>query len=501
MGQSDNLIIVLGLCLLGYWSYCLVWGFKGFRSSKTAQDYFIAGRDLSFWVFVLAVTATSFSGWTFMSHPGVIFQNGLQSAYASFYAIMIPFTGVLFLKRQWMLGKWKGYITPGDMFYDYFRISAIKPLVALVAVLFSVIYISIQLQASGYLFEVLVGWPMWKGMLVLSIVLGFYVILGGLRAVASVDTMQGVLLVFGMVVLGLFVLGKVGNLPQGIIELLEFDYIRITDNQYSHYAAVPTTLFEKEPPGGQWTAIFILTFMFAMMGIQASPAFTMWAFSSESPKPFGVQQVFASSLVVGGIMFTFTVIQGLGAHLLGADGDLNTYADLSAWKALFKEPIIQSDTLIPELISLMKQPLLTSLLAICALAAMQSTAASYITTTSAILTRDVFKRSTEQHRPVVWGRLFAIVIVTLSIVIAWNVRSNNLASLGGLAVAYGLQMVPALVAICWWPWLTGTGVAVGLVTGILAVTLTDALGGTFRGANIRSLSIPQVGAFYSTLPW
>jgi len=45
--------------------------------------------------------------------------------------------------HQWMvdglLGKWKGYITPGDMFYDYFQVRAIKPLVALVAVLFSVI--------------------------------------------------------------------------------------------------------------------------------------------------------------------------------------------------------------------------------------------------------------------------------------------------------------------------------------------------------------------------
>jgi len=40
-------------------------------------------------------------------------------------------------------------------------------------------------------------------------------------------------------------------------------------------------------------------------------------------------------------------------------------------------------------------------------------------------------------------------------------------------------MVPALVAICWWPWLTGTDVAVSLLAGILAVTLTDALGGYF----------------------
>ena len=40
-----------------------------------------------------------------MGHPGLIYRDGFPYAYASFYAITIPFTGVLFLKRQWMLGK------------------------------------------------------------------------------------------------------------------------------------------------------------------------------------------------------------------------------------------------------------------------------------------------------------------------------------------------------------------------------------------------------------
>ncbi|HEY5647967.1 MAG TPA: sodium:solute symporter family protein, partial [Nitrospiria bacterium] len=48
--------------------------------------------------------------------------------------------------------------------------------------------------------------------------------------------------------------------------------------------------------------------------------------------------------------------------------------------------------------------------------------------------------------------------------------------LGGLAVAYGLQMWPALIAVCWWPWLTRQGVISGLIAGLVAVTLTETLG-------------------------
>ena len=104
-----------------YWAYCIFWGVRSAMAAKTASDYFLAGRKLSIWVFVLAATATSFSGWTFMGHPGLIYRDGFQYAYASFYAITIPFTGVMFLKRQWMLGKRFGYVTPGEMLADYFQ--------------------------------------------------------------------------------------------------------------------------------------------------------------------------------------------------------------------------------------------------------------------------------------------------------------------------------------------------------------------------------------------
>ena len=122
-----------------YWTYCLYWGFKGAKSSKTSADYFLAGRSIGIWVFVLAATATSFSGWTFIGHPGKIFTDGLPYAFASFYALTIPFTGVLFLRRQWVLGKAYKYITPGEMYSDYYGGDTIRMLTVLVAFLFSFI--------------------------------------------------------------------------------------------------------------------------------------------------------------------------------------------------------------------------------------------------------------------------------------------------------------------------------------------------------------------------
>ena len=178
-------VLWLWVLVVLYWAYCIYWGIRCMRMSKTAGDYMIAGRSLPIWVYVLAATATSFSGWTFVGHPGLLYTSGFQYAYASFYAITIPLTGLLFLKRQWLLGKRFGYVTPGEMFGDYFRSNAIRVLIVIVAFIFSVPYLGIQLRASGFLFHVLTNEAVGinAGMILLSAVVILYVASGGLRAV------------------------------------------------------------------------------------------------------------------------------------------------------------------------------------------------------------------------------------------------------------------------------------------------------------------------------
>ena len=124
-----------------------------------------------------------------MGHPGKILTDGLPYAFASFYALTIPFTGVLFLRRQWILGRAFKYITPGEMYSDYYGGNAMRVLTVLVAFLFSVPYLGIQLRASGALFNVLTDGMISVnlGMLLLSAVVVIYVASGGLRSVAYVD--------------------------------------------------------------------------------------------------------------------------------------------------------------------------------------------------------------------------------------------------------------------------------------------------------------------------
>ena len=487
-----------------YWSYCIFWGIKGAITSKTSEDYFVAGRSIGTWVFVLAATATSFSGWTFVGHPGKILTDGLPYAFASFYALTIPFTGVLFLRRQWVLGRVYNYVTPGEMYSDYYGGNSMRALTVLVAFLFSVPYLGIQLRASGALFNVLTDGLISTnlGMILLSAVVVIYVASGGLKSVAYVDCAQAILLALGIIVLGVITIKWIGGwnlFTEGIGVLVKNDLIsgnRLTLQGFSSRVAMPGSIqivsSGSNAVGGVWTGMMCMTYMFALMGIQSSPAFSMWAYANKTSKPFRWQQVVASSIVIGIILFTFTIIQGMGADVLVLNGIFETISD---------------STLVPKLINLMSEsaPWLVGLLAVCALAAMQSTGSAYMSTFSAMITRDIYKNyineEVTEDRQKFIGRLFVVVVAVAALVVA-IVSTDALVMLGGLAVAYGFQMYPALFGNLYCKWISKSGVTMGLIAGLLAVTLTDKMSSIFSlpwGAYPLTIHSAGWGIFFNII--
>jgi Na+/proline symporter len=342
-------------------------------------------------------------------------------------------------------------------------------------------------------------------MWMLSIVVIIYVASGGLRAVAYVDTLQCLLLAFGIAVIGIITLNAVGGwaaLQDGIAKLTSPEIIpalgtaidtKRTPDGFSHYTAIPGVIqFVKNGPsaaGGAWTGIMCLTYMFALMGIQSAPAFSMWSFSNKNPRPFAPQQVWASSAGIGFILTIFTAIQGLGGHLIGADA--------GALKAGIAKDVLniggnimtmpgKQGMIVPALIHLMADtaPWLVGLLAVCALAAMQSTGAAYMSTAGGMLTRDLYKRylnpEASHTTQKLFGRIGVVIICGLALLVA-TTSHDALVLLGGLAVAYGFQMWPALIGICYVPFFTRQGVTIGLILGLVAVTLTESIGQSWFG--------------------
>jgi Na+/proline symporter len=254
--------------------------------------------------------------------------------------------------------------------------------------------------------------------------------------------------------------------------------INLTPAGYSNMVAVPGVIqfvpSQATAVGGTWTGFMVLTYMFALMGIHASPAFSMWAFANKNPRPFPLQQVWASTLGIGFALFIFTTMQAMGGWVLalfrpeGASETILPLANLVGGKQA---------NLVPYLIHLMidTAAFAVGLLAICALAAMQSTGAAYMSTASGMLTRDIVKRylkkdmtETEQTH---WGRITVLIVVGSALIFA-SIVPGAIVMLGAFATSYGFMMYPALIATLYWPWLTRQGVVTGLICGMIAVFLT-----------------------------
>jgi SSS family solute:Na+ symporter len=442
-----------------YIIYCFYWGLKGYFTEKTSSGYSIAGRSIPFFAFLLAATAASFSGWTFIGHPGLIWRDGLAYAFASFYVLTIPITGTFFNKRVWILGKRYGFITPGDMYAYYFNSEPIRFLVVLTAVLYSLFYSAVQLMASAALFHVIAGVPVAFGAIFMGFIVWFYVCTGGLKASTWVGVIQFVLLVGGIVLLGFYVVTgpEFGGWTKFSASVAALD---------AKLLEVPRVInFGLGGAKGEiaWTAVMVLTYMFALMGIQSSPAFTMWTFGIKSPKPLAWQQAFMSTFVVGFALFFFTAFQGMGAKVLEIAGN-------PAFQGL------NQATIVPTLMKEFLPPFVLGIVFLGAIAAIHSTAAPYIGTGGSILLRDIYWRYIRKqeagHAEQIWVNRILATLLTIGALAIGLTSTAALVILGALATAFGFVMYVLLLGVIWGFRFPSIGAVLGVLGGMVAVFLT-----------------------------
>lgn len=448
----ESKVVWVWAMLVLYIGYCFWWGIRGFFTEKTQAGYAIAGRSIPFAAFLMAATAASFSGWTFVGHPGLIWKAGLVYAFASFYVLTIPITGAFFAKRNWLMGKRYGFITPGDMFSYYYNAEALRWLTVITAVMYSIFYCGLQLIAAAKLFYWVAGVPETIGLWFMAAIVWFYVVTGGLKASTWVGVLQFILLVGGIILLGIFTItnplfggfsgfsASVHQLDSNLLEVPKLIHIGV---------------------GGGWTAMMILTYMFALMGIQSSPAFTLWNFGLKSPKPLAWQQVFMSTFLVGLTLFFFSAFQGMGAKVLELAGEL--------------APKVDGDV-IPMLMMKFLPGWALGLVFMGAIAAIHSTAAPYIGTGGTILQRDVWWRYVRSqggsNKEQIWtNRIFATILTLASVIVSLT-ATDAIVMIGGFATAFGTIMYLLLLGVHWGFKFPRIGAILGMVAAIVACLLT-----------------------------
>ena len=481
--MSEELTWLLALGAL-YAAYCLYWGASSVREARGPSDFFLASNQVPAWVFVLTATGVSLSGWLALGHPALVYLDGLQCAQLALASIVIPLAGILFLKRQWIAARRFGHVTPGDLLASYYSGEAIRVVVVIVALVFAIPFVGMQLLASGRLIAVVSGGVMdaRAAMWVMTFGVFLYACIGGWRAVTSIGALQAILLVAGVIFIGSLAyasLGGFGAFMDGMARLGQ-------QPEGPQYLAIPGVIQFTEgvgremPVGGIWTAAMILTYAFALAGVQSSPAFSMLGFSARDMRGFGPQQVWATGGGVGAILLFFAVAQGMGAHFLGASESASALGLglASTLPALGEGGFMDlSAAYIRSLGG--ADPWFMALLAVCMLAGIHVAAAVFASAAATSVTHDVVKRfmfpDADAKALKLCARLALAVIFLLALILATFAPVVQ-AQLGSLALGFGLQLWPALAGLCWFKWVTRQGAILGLIVGMFAVVMTEPLG-------------------------
>ena len=495
--------IWLFIFILLYAAYCFFWGVRGSRyNSDNPENYYLANRNISSWVFFFAATAATFAGLTVISQTSLIYHDGFQYVGTAFIAITVPLGSIFFFKRQWMLSRKFGYITPGEMYYDYYKSDTIRIISVLVTFFFAVPLLAVLFGATGYLINILTGEYVSRelGMWVISTIVLFYVTRGGFKSIFSVGVVQSWLYFLTVIILGLITYSFIGDFESFGKSLAKIASSKVSfwgntngygGGDYNGYFALPGViqwvagLGKNEAIGGPWTAMMIFTFTISFMGIILSPSFSMLSYTAKHPKVFSYYQIWGSAVVVGLLLFIFTTFQGIGASLLGANAEINS-SGLSIDKLLPEISNNDHSSIVYHIMNLMDNHALwlTGLLAVGLIAALQSTAASLLMTSGSIITRDFYKAYVDQNMN--WekerraARIIMMLIFLASLYLATFAKPAMII-FSGISISIAFQFLIVLLGLVWFPWITRGAAISGIIIGIIIVILTETIGQQISG--------------------
>ena len=489
--------------LLLYAAYCFFWGVRGSRyNSDNPDQFYLANRSISSWVYFFAATVATFGGLTVISQTSLVFYDGFQYVGTAFIAITVPLGSIFFFKRQWMLSRKFGYITPGEMYYDYYRSDTIRVISVLVTFFVAIPLLAVFFGATGFLVSNLTEGLISRdlSMWVVSLIVLFYVTRGGFKSIASVGVVQSWLYFLTVVLLGFIIYSFVGNFETFGKALAKIASTSISSwgntngyggGDYNGYFALPGViqwvagLGKNEAAGGPWTAMMIFTFTISFMGIVLSPSFSMWSYSAKNTKVFSYYQVWGSAVVIGLLLFIFSTYQGVGASLLGANTDINNNS-LSINNLLPEVSRTEHTIILSHIISLMDKNALwfTGLLTVGLIAALQSTAATFLMTSGSIITRDLYKcyvnKDISWEKELAAARIIMLLIFLASLYIA-TFAKPAMVLFSGIAISIAFQFLIVLLGLVWFPWITRGAAIYGLVIGIIIVILTETIGQQISG--------------------
>ena len=425
------LLVLLGL---GAW---------GSRSSGSVAGYYVAGKQLPSWVIAFSSTSTGESAWLLLGLTGMGYAVGFHAL----WVVLGEFLGVL-IAWKYVARPFKEYtdrfdsITVPDYlesrFHDAGHVMRVISMVIIVSMVTA--YTAAQLTAYGKAFGSFLGTSYSMGVWIGAAVILYYTSVGGFKAVAYSDLLQGVLMLVCLAVLPIVGIAAVGGWPQMIAGLRAED----------------ANLLGLMGANGVSIRGFVDVAGFIAIGLafMGSPQLLTRFIAARGHR----------DIIHGGRIAVFVILVfDIGAVFGGMAG-----------RVLFPG-LLDQETILPVMSSELFPALFTGVFLVVVLAAIMSTVDSLLILASSAVVRDIvqqiFRPEVSERQLSLYGRGVTVVIGAVALAAAltgaraifWFV----LFAWSGLASAF----TPVVLCSLFWKGTTRAGAVAGMVSGFLAAVL------------------------------
>ncbi|HIC63336.1 MAG TPA: sodium/proline symporter, partial [Gemmatimonadetes bacterium] len=212
--------------LVGYAFVLLGIAFWGSKGSRDLKGYYVAGKRLPAWVIAFSSNATGESAWLLLGLTGMGYAIGVHA----FWVILGEVLGVA-SAWVWVARPFKEYtdrfdsITVPDYLTDRFRDTkhVFRWISAIIILSMVMAYTAAQLTGSGKAFDSFLGTGYTEGVWIGLVIVLFYTTVGGFKAVAYSDCLQGVLMLGCLIALPIVGIAAAGGWSEMITGLAAAD--------------------------------------------------------------------------------------------------------------------------------------------------------------------------------------------------------------------------------------------------------------------------------------
>lgn len=420
----------------------------GIRATRTAgsspEEYFLAGRRLGTVVLFMALFGTNATAFVLVGIPGRAYHDGIGvfGLNAPIIALGIPMTFWLIGSPARRMGARLGALTPVELFRKRLDSRGVGYLLFAAYVVFTIPYMVTAIKGASLTLAGVTngGIPEWSGAAGVVLVALLYTTLGGMRATAWTNVLQGGLFIVFMVVAFFFMANSLGGWSQSIARVAEHNPALLAlDRTKGLYT-----------PGG-WTS-WSLAISLTVIGFPHMLVRLMAGKDEDALR--GVARMYPIALA----------LLWLPAVMIGVWGAMS-FPGLEG-RASDKIFSLMSSHALPAWLS----PF--GFLAV--LAAVMSTLDAQILTLSSMLVRDVLPPSDHAARDVRAGRIFGALIAAFVYVLAL-VWKDSVFAIAGMAFSGYVTLTPTLLLAVRWPRFNRGGAILSIVLG------TSVLGAGFAG--------------------